>query len=132
LGALVVAAAVIAGCGRSGGPKAVSSSAELGHDLDTRGVGCAGYEPATPSEKQKHVDQQAYCQILGESAILYVFKTATDLRSWITLGVEAGCSFGLPTVDFVQGPNWIIQVETTAVTQAIKAQLGGSAQVHRC
>lgn len=132
LGSLFLVAAAVAGCGSSGGTKAVSSATGLSRVLDARGVGCVGYEDAKPGQTQKYVQHQGYCQIQGESAVLYVFKTTTDLTHWITLGVEAGCSFGLPQVSFVRGPNWIIEPETAAVDQAIKARLGGAVEVHQC
>jgi hypothetical protein len=131
--AFLLAATIVGACG--GGkarPSPVVSSSDLQQALDARGVGCDGYEVAKPGEKQKHVDQQAYCQIQGESAVLYVFRTPEDQQSWITLGVEAGCSFGLTVVSFVRGPNWIIQPETQAVSENIHTRFGGSVEVHRC
>jgi hypothetical protein len=106
--------------------------AELQRVLSGHGVGCDGYEEAAPAQRQKFVDQQAYCQIQGESADVYVFKTPADLTSWIRIGVEAGCSFGFPEVAFVRGPNWIVQPETTALTQVIQARVGGKVEVHQC
>jgi hypothetical protein len=130
---LLLAATIVGACGGgSAGTRAVTSASDLQHALDARGVGCDGYEVAKPAEKQKHVDQQAYCQIQGENAVLYVFRTPQDLQSWITSGVEAGCSFGLPVVSFVRGPNWVIQPETQAVGEAIHTRFGGSVEVHRC
>ncbi len=128
---LLVVVAVTAACG-GGGVKTMSSSAQLQRSLNSGGVHCDGYEPATPSEKQKYVNDQAYCQILGDPSILFVFKTQSDLKNWVTRDIEAGCSFGFPVVTFDQGPNWVVQSETPSVTQTIKARVGGSAVIHQC
>jgi hypothetical protein len=130
---LVVAAVAIVACGGGhSGPPAFRSAADLQRALDAHGVGCAGFEAAKPGEKQKYADQQAYCQIQGENAVLYVFKSVQDLRSWVTYGVKKGCSFGLSGVTFVRGPNWVVQPETPAVSQSIHARLGGTVEVHPC
>ncbi len=129
---VLVVVAVAAACGSGGGPKTVSSSAALQRTLDAGGVRCDGYEPASATEKQKYVNDQAYCQILGDSSILYVFKTQSDLNNWVTRGIEVGCAYGSAVVTFDEGPNWVVQTETPAVTKAIRSRLGGSAVIHQC